>query len=437
MRTANIRPVTDRTHNGAPVSRTLTDLEQLERAVYTCMLWEKEFYESGTQVADRIKVLTAQVEPSAAAEVAYNARTKYKLRHAPLWVLNGLLDHSSVRAGKYLLDSAIAEVIQRPDEMAELLSLYWKDGKKPLPNQLKKGLAQAFGKFNEYSLAKFDKPGTIRLRDVMFLCHPKPSTPEREALYKRIANNEMVTPDTWETQLSAGANKHDTFVRLIGERKLGADALLKNLRNMEQAGVHRDVIRTALLNANVERILPFRFITAARYAKQFEPELEQLMFKCLEGSEGLKGSTTLLIDDSGSMHDPLSAKSELTRFDAACGLAMLVREVCKDIRVFTFNTVVKEIPARRGFALREALGQANGGGTLLGKAVAHVNRVAPSDRLIVITDEQSSDPVGGPHGKGYMINVATYDKTVGYGPWMRISGWSEHVVDFMVQEESR
>ena len=437
MRTANIRPVLGHNYNGAPVYRVPTDLEQLQRAVSTCMLWEKEFYEEGASTADRIKVLTHQVSPEQAANVALDARTKYKLRHAPLWVLVALLDHPFAKSTGLPIDSVISDVIQRPDEMTELLSLYWKNGKRPLANQLKKGLALAFGKFNEYQLAKFDKPGSIRLRDVMFLCHPKPSTVEREALYRRIANNEMTSPDTWEVALSAGADKAETFVRLIGERKLGADALLKNLRNMQQAGVHADVIRTGLLNANVERVLPFRFITAARHAPQFEPELEKLMFKCLEGTAKLKGSTTLLIDKSGSMAEKISSKSELTRYDAACGLAMLLREVCQNVRVFTFgNTLHDEIPPRRGFALRDALGRANDG-TRLGAAIHAVNLKAPADRLIVLTDEQTSDTVGAPHGRGYMINVATYEKTVGYGnEWTRIAGWSEAIVDFVSQMES-
>lgn len=116
---------------------------------------------------------------------------------------------------------------------------------------------------------------------------------------------------------------------------------------------------------------------------------------------------------------------------------MLLREVCQNVRVFTFgNTLHDEIPPRRGFALRDALGRANDG-TRLGAAIHAVNLKAPADRLIVLTDEQTSDTVGAPHGRGYMINVATYEKTVGYGnEWTRIAGWSEAIVDFVSQMES-
>lgn len=64
----------------------------------------------------------------------------------------------------------------------------------------------------------------------------------------------------------------------------------------------------------------------------------------------------------------------------------------------------------------------------------------PHDRLIVITDEQSSDPVDAPAAKrAYMINVASAEHAVGYGAWTRISGFSEQVLRWIhaVEQESR
>jgi 60 kDa SS-A/Ro ribonucleoprotein len=212
--------------------------------------------------------------------------------------------------------------------------------------------------------------------------------------------------------------------------------MLKNLRNMIQAGVGPDAIRQGLKNVKTDRVLPFEFITAARYAKQFEPELEQLMFKCLDGKNKLRGNTTLLIDSSGSMRDKLSEKSELTRYDAAAGLAMLLREECEHVRVFKFSDQLAEVAPRRGFALRDALG-APQGGTLLGQAVGWCNQNVAQDRIIVLTDEQSSDTVAGPKGKGYLVNIATYQKTVGFErSWVRVAGWSEAIVDFIKALES-
>jgi len=428
MRTNTSRsPVSDRTFQGAPVAMRLSVETELRRAVFTCLLWEKEFYREGHETANRIVELAKQLPFETVAQIAIDARTKYKLRHVPLWLLVGIINagHKGNQVSEL-----IANVIQRSDEMAELIALYWKNGKRPMTKQLRKGLAKAFAKFNEYQLAKFDRPGAVSLRDVMFLCHPVPANEERAVLQHKVANKQLATPDTWETQLSAGADKATTFVRLIGERKLGPQALLKNLRNMAQAGVHADVIKTAIKNMNTERVLPFEFLTAARHAPQFEHELEEQMFKCLD-TGSIKGETVLLVDNSGSMAGKVSSKSELSRYDAAACLAMLLKEECEHLDVYTFNDESPVyIKPRRGFALRDAMGRANGG-TLIGKAVAWAQKNTKHDRLIVLTDEQSGDTVPNNIGLSYMINVATYEKTVGYGNWVRISGWSEAVVDFI------
>jgi len=97
-----------------------------------------------------------------------------------------------------------------------------------------------------------------------------------------------------------------------------------------------------------------------------------------------------------------------------------------------------EVPARRGFALRDAIDKSQAhNGTYLGKAVEDLNRRAAKgkderyDRLIVVTDEQAHDTVPNPSGKGYVVNVASYKNGIGYGKWTHIDGWSESVVEYI------
>ncbi len=94
-------------------------------------------------------------------------------------------------------------MIQRADELSEFVAIYWAGGRQPLSAQVKKGLAAAFGKFDEYALAKYDRAGAVRLRDVLFLSHARPVDEAQAALWKRLAENELATPDTWEVALSA------------------------------------------------------------------------------------------------------------------------------------------------------------------------------------------------------------------------------------------
>jgi hypothetical protein len=184
------------------------------------------------------------------------------------------------------------------------------------------------------------------------------------------------------------------------------------------------------------RVLPFRFLAAARHASQWEEALEQAMLKCVNhpekaGTEKLPGKTIVLVDVSGSMTAPLSRRSEMQRTDAACGLAVLLREIAEKVAVYSFSDDLVEVPARRGFALRDAIDASQRhNSTQLGKAIEALNREA-CDRLIVITDEQAHDRVPAPNGKGYVINVASYKNGVGYGRWMHIDGWSESVIEYI------
>lgn len=423
-----------RTHEGAIAPRIGVAME-LRRTLMACLLWEDGFYESGESIADRIKTLTLVSDPEHAAALAREARSAMKLRHAPLWVARWLA--SGDAAQRAVVADLLADTIQRPDELTEFLSLYWGGKKTPLAASVKRGLARAFTKFNAYSLAKYNRADAIKLRDVLFLTHAKPKDEEQAATWKQLVDGTLPAPDTWEVALSSGADKRETWTRLLSENKLGALALLRNLRNMQEAKVDLALVREALQRCDPERVLPFRFISAARYAPTLEPELEALMFKAVSGQEKLRGRTTLLVDGSGSMFGAkVSAKSEIDRFEAASALAILLREVCEDATVMVFSNTARLVPSRRGFPLRDALrAAAEQSGTYTENAKQAADRLG-YDRLIIVTDEQSHQALSAPNGKGYVVNVAMYQNGVGYGKWTHIDGWSESIVAYIQALES-
>jgi hypothetical protein len=434
-----------RTHEGAR-ARVITPEQALRRSVLSCMLWESEFYEDGVLIAGRIQELVPQVAAEKVAALAVEARERMKLRHAPLLLVREMARHATHRG---LVAETLAHVIQRTDELSEFVAIYWAQGRQPLSAQVKKGLAAAFGKFDEYALAKYDRAGAIRLRDVLFLCHARPADEAQAALWKRLVDNELATPDTWEVALSAAgrgedANKRAVWERLLTERRLGALALLRNLRNLHLAGVSEELVFTSLAALKTDRVLPFRFLAAARNAPQWEDALETAMFRALETrtAEGravsLAGHTVLLVDVSGSMEVLLSRRSEMRRSDAAYGLAILLREIAEKVTIFTFSDRAQLVPSRRGMALRDALDKSQPhSGTMLGAALKHVDGESRGfDRLIVITDEQSHDNVPAPRGKGFVINVASNRNGVGYGAWTHVDGWCESVVEYIAELEA-
>ena len=417
------------THEGAPASRISSE-QQLRRAVMSCLLWEGTFYESGQTIGERIEQLAVTLPEEVVAAIAIEAREQQNLRHVPL-----LLARSLARRSAKNTAATLERVIQRADELTEFLSLYWEGKtarkKGPISAQAKKGLAKAFTKFNAYQLAKYNRDDAIKLRDVLFLTHPRPRDDEQAAVWKLLVEGKLPPPDTWEVALSSGESKLNAWTRLLQEEKLGALALLRNLRNMTEAGVDKGLIRTALVSAKTDRVLPFRFITAARYAPWLEGELEQVMFRNLESLPKLMGQTVLLVDASGSMADSLSSKSELSRYDAACGLAMLLREVCETVTIARFNNATTPVRPRRGFALRDELGRPTGG-TYTENAKMWADQHG-YDRLIIITDEQSAQRLSRPKmGRmNYLLNVAPYTNGIGYGDWIHIDGWSESVVRYI------
>lgn len=423
-----------RTYEGAPGIPPKNAAAELRRAVSSCLLWEDQFYESGVAIADRIADLVGQTDPGVVADLAIEGRNVMNLRHAPLWLVAGL-----ARAGKIaaLEPRFYPHVIRRADEMGELLAMLWKDGKRPIPASMKRGLAEAFRQFDAYQLAKYDRATAVRLRDVLRLVHPKPKDDEQAAMWKALLDGTLPSPDTWEVALSAGADKAATFSRLISEGRLGYLALLRNLRKMAEVGVDADLVKTAIIARKGARyVLPFRYIAAARAAPQFEPALDEALCAAVEGMPVLPGKTAVLVDVSGSMDTKLSAKSDLTRMDAACALASIVHG---DIRVFSFSNSLVEVPPRRGMAGVDAVRRSQPhGGTRLGAALDQVNGMFRYDRIIVITDEQSHDRVGGPipGARGYMINVAAHRNGVGYGDWTRIDGFSENVLRFIHESEA-
>lgn len=444
------------THEGARAANINAE-QQLRRSVMNCLLFEKEFYEDGVEIANRIKSLVAQVSPSKVAAIAIQARDEMHLRHVPLYLVACL---AGVTSGTNLVSNTLAHVIQRADELSEFLAIYAKvNGVKPseikpkLSNQVRKGLAQAFTKFSAYSLGKYNRDAEIKLRDALFLSHAKPKDAEQALTWKKLIDGTLETPDTWEVSLSSGADKKETFERLIKEGKLGYFALIRNLRNMSEAHCDFSLVHEAILarKNGADKLLPFRFIAAAQHAPEFALALSTAMQESVAELPTFTGKTTVLIDVSGSMDGKLSAKSDMTRLLAAAGLGVLIKSDFK--RVFTFSQELVEVAAYDGLAgVREISESQRHGGTALFQAVSQLNSSIEYDRLIIITDEQATiNPYPGfpwqtthnnrlpdphPNSKGYMINVASAKHGVGYNKWIHLDGFSESVIRWIYETEN-
>ena len=420
----------------------LTPADMLRRTCMSCLLWEDGFYEDGVSVAERIRENMGKISREEAVQILNEAKQVNKLRHLPLYLLVLMAEN------KMLKKEDVESVVTRVDDMSELLALYWKDGKKPLPAQMVKGLQKAITKFDAYQLAKYKgNTKSIKLRDVFRIVRPKPENETQSALWKKAVTGTLPTPDTWEVELSKTDDKKASWTRLLAENRLGALALLRNIRNIKQAGVDYNLVKESIAKAYMDKILPFQILASARVNPEYEADLEPKLLESSKSFERLTGHTLLLVDVSGSMSANLSSKSEMTRCDAAGAVAAILREICDSIAIYKFDNSAEYVPPRRGFALIEQF-RPYGGTNIYGSVSQAVreqqHKGFTPDRIIVITDEQDN------HGNvnnmavfakhGYVVDIGTDKNGVFYqkaSKWVHVSGWSDGVIKFITELERK
>jgi hypothetical protein len=438
--------------------------QQLRRAVMACLLWEDIAYADGASVAATIKRLVPEVDPLAVMKIAVAARCDQKLRHVPLLICREM---ARLETHKSLVAETLAQVIRRPDELCEFVSLYWQDngGKKALSSQVKKGLARAFLRFDEYQLGKWNQQDReIKLRDVLFLCHAKPTGQFHTDLWKKLVDGKLAVPDTWEVGLSAAksvADKCEVWTRLVESGKLPAFALMKNLRNMQQAAVPRATMLKAFNDCRPDMLLPIDFLKAAKYAPDWQREIENVMYRCAAQWPKLPGWSIFVVDVSGSMSKPLSSRSEFSRMEAATAMTVLAAEMCEQVSIYATagddpsrkHKTVK-VPAYRGFALSEHInnfdyrkrGTLGGGGIFTRQCLEFIRSQEHEqpDRIIIFSDSADCDFPGSgqpkPFGQhNYIVDVSCEQHGIAYdGLWTaEISGWSEHFLRFIAQLEGQ
>lgn len=426
----------------------------LRRAVLANLLWEDVAYMDGMKVAEEIQRLIPLCPAIDVYNIALEARTMQKLRHTPLFIAVEMCKYPE---HKMFVQDLLPQIITRADMLTDFLAIYWKDGKKPIANQAKKGLAKAFHNFNEYKFAKYDRDAAIKLRDVMFLCRPKPENQYEQDLFKKVADRTLATPETWEVLLSTGKDKKESWTKLISEGKIGGLAMLRNIANMRKANVDKKVINEGLEKLKSSMLMPLDFLKAFRMNPEFGRQIEDAMINSYANLPKLKGKTLFIVDVSGSMGARMSEKSDFSRYDAACAMAMLAANQCEDYEIvctagndYTHTGAHRHIPyPQKGFGIFEQIREANRnigyGGIFTRQCLEWCNdkfKGQKFDRIIVFSDSQDCDfperRIPKPFGTyNYICDVSAHTKGVNYkGTWdAEISGFSEHFITFIAAME--
>ena len=346
----------------------------LYSAVATTMLTDAT-YEKGNDRLERINALMPQVSPEFVAKLAVYSRKKMNLRSVPV-VLAAQL--AKLHNGDNLVSKTITSIVERPDEITEMLAYYQEANKRTgtkklnrVSKQVQKGLAGAFNKFDEYQFAKYNRDAAVTLRDALFLVHPKAKDEAQQQLFNKIVKDELATPYIWETELSAlGQVKFDhiwqkeaavtaKWEELIDSKKLGYMAMLRNLRNILDANVshvHMQQVGSYLADKSaVEKAkqLPFRFLAAYRELKSVKSSYTNFLLGTLEKALkhsianmkgfGLEDRVVIACDVSGSMQKPVSPKSKVLLYDIGLLLGMMMQSKCSNVVTGMFGDKYKTV----------------------------------------------------------------------------------------------
>ncbi len=472
-------------HQGAEAFALTPEME-LYSAVATSALSDT-FYEKQNDRLERIEKLIAQNKPEFVGRLAVYARKNMHLRSVPMVLA---VQMAKQHSGNPMVAKTVNGVVQRADEITELLAYYQlanqRGGTKKLnklSKQIQKGLAASFNKFDEYQLAKYNRDGEVKLRDALFLVHPKAKSDEQQALFNKLAKDELATPYTWEVELSTlGQNKFASdaerkmaftakWQELIDSGKLGYMALMRNLRNIIEAEVsykHMQKVCATLADekavANAKQ-LPFRFLAAYREVKKLQSPYVPMVLDALEdavkaSAANIKGfdenqKVVIACDVSGSMQTSISPKSAVLNYDIGLMLGMLMQSRCKQVVSGMFGDRWKVINMSQRNILanvdeyyrREGeVGYATNGHLVLDDLA---NRSVRADKVFMFTDCQMWDNknVGAsmqkswaqykqrvPNAKLYLFDLAGHGtsplRMVRNDVYL-IAGWSDKVFDVL------
>lgn len=437
---------------------------------------ENTFYETSTARTDRIAALVAEVatsDPEWVTNFALWLRNEANMRSTSL-VLALESAKAMIKADIPGSRKVIANAISRADEPGEALGWWFANVGRKLPAAVKRGIADGAVKtYNEFTLAKYDTDShSFRFADVINLTHPNPTDAKQSDVFKyaldrrRDSNAEipasltmlqkrktilsasleekraLLTSADASAKLKAAGLSWETIGSSFGKGGLDAKAwealiptlgymaLIRNLRNFEDAGVSASVLdQVAARIANQEEVakskqLPFRFLAAHRAVSgftyprnawsrtkqvpgsgRFEFPLEQALNHSLANVPALDGNTLILMDRSGSMFYDMSKNSTMSYADtgAIFGSALAVR--ANKATLIQYGSHWSEVAFTKNSSILKIVnGLKHMGGTSTAQAVKS-NWNNKYSRVIIITDEQNFD---GDPGACVPANVPVY-----------------------------
>ena len=407
-------------------------------------------------------------------------RTKALVRATPAVGL-AIASRSEKVRGSDMLRSVSKNILSRLDDVTNCLSYYLANYGKPIPNGLKKALAERLVSAKEYELAKYaGKKKDVTMQDVIRLTHAHSSAIDK--FYKGELSQAVEGLETWEAIISEEGSTKEAWTKAIGV--MGHMALLRNLRNFGKVGIDEDLYLDKLVaGAKTGKQLPFRYFSAWQNVKssKVKKALEQCLDISIENLPKLPGRSLILVDNSGSAIG--ATVSNMSNVNVAtCGnlMGILTGLISDSGKIGVFGDKIKYIPINKGFSgtALEMLETVNGIGETVGQATENgiwlalddaISSKEKFDRIFIYSDMQAGhgglygiDPIRYPRWKNkgryidvpmlmaeyrnkvnpfcklYSVQIGGYSDNVFpefYPDTCILSGWSPELLKFVVMFE--
>ena len=392
--------------------------------------------------------------PEDLLKIARWARTELKVRSTPTVLLAVAAECPET---KQFVRKYTPLICQRPDEVKQAFIAYRQlfGTEDSLPNSLKRGLSDRISKMRESDFLKYEGQERPYWSDIIRMVDRSKDWPVSQAtfnyLYKgetdpektpvffaRKALNQLKTFDekaqslakasyaTWENVLSQFGNSKDVWEYLVKSGQLGYMALIRNLRNMLQAGVSMATVNAAcdaLVSGAVNsKQLPYRFLSAYKQLEGINtPECTRILGALASALDAvvanmprLPGNSLIACDTSGSMSSTVSDKSTVTRKEAACilgAIAYKLSEGASEIGAFSNEYKTANVnPGMTTLEIARRVGDLDvGAATMTHLVFDHATKSSTRfKRCLLFSDMQAYDKsISNVYGRGQGGSAAT------------------------------
>lgn len=493
LRTTNTAATT---HEGGSAV-TLADKTALFLMATATFFGEDSFYEKGGDRAARFGSLcrtVAVADPKWYAQFVAWLRSDANIRTGS--VVAAAEGAAAWQQAKITgTRSLVRSVLLRADEVGEFLA-YWRHNmRRAIPGGVQRALQDRISGvsekdvvalYNEFNVIKWDKDSAAyRFADAVELTHPKPRDAAQADLFRYLLDERhhkdgklterltmlrrhvelrsnllndrpntlraiLADPDllkgagmTWENLSSSGPMDKRAWTAIIPQ--MGYMALLRNLRNFEQAGVDQAILeKVAAKLSNPDQVaksrqMPYRFLSAYLEIQHglWLPALEEALTHSCRNIPALGGETVVLVDTSSSMRAAMSDKSKISCVSAGALFGVALASAQRNAALYGFadgpadsvsrgswyratasNPFRHDVAAgaavlRTTEAFVRRIGE-NGHGTNIADTLQWAARLHPkAARFVIVTDGQCST---GDVGAGSTPNVPVYAFSLGgYG----------------------